>query len=700
MMKKLLIIPLLFISLVLSATNYYVKNGGSDAANGLTDGTAWETINKVRTTAFSAGDSILFKRGDTWTVLAAAPLWTGFAGTAGNEIVFGAYGTGNKPVFTGFTEITSWTDEGGGIYSKVISTESNADIETFIVTIDGVNTPMGRYPETGWLTYEHHIWVSSTVGRLVDHQTLSGTTNWTGAEAVVRKWATGWMVDRNTITAHSNDTITYHCGTTWEANDGFGYFIQRDIRTLTYFGAWYYDLTNTKLYMYFGAVDPTTKTVNFSTVKKGALATTAYITFHNLDFQGFNNQAILNQGGGYCTVKNCNIQFTGVNAVYIWPYTGGSSYMTIDNNTISHCAAGIELASSATNITITNNALTDIGLIQGGCALHTNNNWGDGIIIGQDNTTAQYNTLHNIGHIGIRVSGYGGDGDNVTIQYNFVDSVGLTRYDAGGIYTQNPHSNTSTGWVIDHNIVLNGKSTLDGMGAVTDPYIWGIYLDQHSINVTITNNTAANFPSGGLFLFASSYVTATDNLFYNNGYQLDILDRGDWVDMRVTNCDIENNIFFSKAAADPTLHYISSDAFNNLGTVDYNYYARPEDDNLTIQTAIGSGAPTGRTLAGWQVISGDDAHSHKSPIAIADTSDIDFYYNTTNANYTVTVTDVIDVEGNKYSTSVILGSYHSIVVMPDPDPATPVVPVPTYVYVVKYNGKVVKYNGKTVIIRK
>jgi len=39
-MKKLIIIPYLFISLILSATNYYVKNGGNDGAAGTSDGTA------------------------------------------------------------------------------------------------------------------------------------------------------------------------------------------------------------------------------------------------------------------------------------------------------------------------------------------------------------------------------------------------------------------------------------------------------------------------------------------------------------------------------------------------------------------------------------------------------------------------------------------------------------------------------------
>ena len=65
-MKKLIIIPILFFSLILSATNYYVKNGGNDGGVGTSDGTAWATIAKVKATSFQPGDTIFFNRGDTW----------------------------------------------------------------------------------------------------------------------------------------------------------------------------------------------------------------------------------------------------------------------------------------------------------------------------------------------------------------------------------------------------------------------------------------------------------------------------------------------------------------------------------------------------------------------------------------------------------------------------------------------------------
>lgn len=111
-MKKILVFVKLFFCLnTLSATNYYVSTSdGDNTDNGLTEATAWATIGKVRTqmSSFNAGDNILFKRGDTFTE-SRITLWTSTysilsitkSGTASNPITFGAYGSGNKPKFTG-----------------------------------------------------------------------------------------------------------------------------------------------------------------------------------------------------------------------------------------------------------------------------------------------------------------------------------------------------------------------------------------------------------------------------------------------------------------------------------------------------------------------------------------------------------------------------------------------------------------------
>ncbi len=91
------------------ATTYYVKNGGNDGADGLSDANAWATISKVNGSSFSPGDSILFKRGNTWAGTALLPP---SSGSSGNPITFGAYGSGSRPIITTLGSLSGWNNAG------------------------------------------------------------------------------------------------------------------------------------------------------------------------------------------------------------------------------------------------------------------------------------------------------------------------------------------------------------------------------------------------------------------------------------------------------------------------------------------------------------------------------------------------------------------------------------------------------------
>lgn len=77
------------------AADYHVKADGDDSLDGLTDVTAWRTLTKVNGRAYSPGDRVLFRRGDTWV---GDGLKITSSGTAEAPIFFGDYGAGAKPV--------------------------------------------------------------------------------------------------------------------------------------------------------------------------------------------------------------------------------------------------------------------------------------------------------------------------------------------------------------------------------------------------------------------------------------------------------------------------------------------------------------------------------------------------------------------------------------------------------------------------
>jgi hypothetical protein len=85
---------LLFINLTVFPATYFISNNGQNDKLGTSEATAWQTISKINNSSFNPGDSILFKQGHVWNERLVVPS----AGQDGQNIVFGAYGTGAKPV--------------------------------------------------------------------------------------------------------------------------------------------------------------------------------------------------------------------------------------------------------------------------------------------------------------------------------------------------------------------------------------------------------------------------------------------------------------------------------------------------------------------------------------------------------------------------------------------------------------------------
>ena len=90
-----------------SSRIYFVDTAGSDSNDGHSPTTAFKTIAKVNTLKLKPGESVMFKRGEVWRESLVTPA----AGAPGLPIVFGAYGTGPRPVFTGADLVTGWSVE-------------------------------------------------------------------------------------------------------------------------------------------------------------------------------------------------------------------------------------------------------------------------------------------------------------------------------------------------------------------------------------------------------------------------------------------------------------------------------------------------------------------------------------------------------------------------------------------------------------
>jgi hypothetical protein len=172
-MKKLTIILITsLLSINLIATNYYVKNDGNNGNTGLSDATAWQTLSYVRGKTFWPGDTIFFKRGHIWKEY----LNIGRSGSAGSPIVYTAYGTGPKPIFTckdtlnGWSNDANWTNLSGNVWYKTMTSRP------YRIWIDGTEAKRA-YNESGLTAALPWSWNSDGMYRFYVYSTVNpGTT--------------------------------------------------------------------------------------------------------------------------------------------------------------------------------------------------------------------------------------------------------------------------------------------------------------------------------------------------------------------------------------------------------------------------------------------------------------------------------------------------------------------------------------------
>lgn len=95
---------------------FYVDNAkGSDDAAGTAEAAAWQSLDKVNQAVLIPGDQVLFKRGGLWR-----GVLTPQSGSNGMGIVYGAYGSGEKPILQGSVardQTEEWTEAAPGIWA-------------------------------------------------------------------------------------------------------------------------------------------------------------------------------------------------------------------------------------------------------------------------------------------------------------------------------------------------------------------------------------------------------------------------------------------------------------------------------------------------------------------------------------------------------------------------------------------------------
>ena len=572
-MKKLLVVLFITFATTLQAKNYYISAAGNDANDGLTTSTPWKTINKVNSFSFSSSDYILFRRGDTF--------YGGIVVKNAN-LNYDAYGTGAKPVITGLSTVSGWVNLGGNIWeAPVVNVKSGVNL----VLRAGLIQQVGRYPNSdapngGYLTY------TAATSTSITGPALSSTTNWTGAEVTIR--INRWEIRRQIVTSHSSGVVSFASNTTPRLN--FGYFFQRDKRTLDKDGEWWHDATNKKLRMYFSSNNPGSYTIQIATIDTLFKSLQGGLLISNLSFNGSGKKSIWINGGSGVSIKNCDVNNSGAAAITTW----FTSNVTVDNCTTNNSlGSGIRVYNTGTgtqNLSVKNCNVDSTALIAG-METSNENNGGAGILCyGGNGLVVQKNIITNCGYIGIHWQG-----NDVYIKYNYVDKICMVRDDGGGIYTvENGGSTLPVRFNrnIVSNIVFNAIGANNGSDNANGTSAKGLYFDLGTRNVLIDSNTVANNKGGAFHGNNNSSLTITNNVFYNNGKSYSLQRFADGPLVR--NMVIKKNIVYpyrfeyrNLGINVPSLITKEADILA-MGLIDSNYYSlRNVDTSLTCVTTNG-----------------------------------------------------------------------------------------------------------------
>jgi len=642
-MKKLIALFCLKIIINSSgATTYYFSSSGGDdsrtSSQAQNSSTPWKSIDKLNSffSSLRPGDQVLFKKGDIFY----GRIRVNKSGSSDVPIILSSYGSGAKPIITGFTEIVTWKNTGNNLWE---SSSSISDLSVCnIVVVNGINTPMGRTPNNTAMFN-----ITAKVGNSIESPSLSGKTDYTGAEVVVRT-TTAWVISRNKIINHSGHSLTFFPNFPNPANftiysPGNSFFIQNALSTLDQQNEWYYDGAKKQLSVYSAAKPSNLKMTSLNNLVD---ISASYITIDGLNFQGANSDVFQLNFASRVSIRNCDIQYCGEMGIRQGNNctnltVQACSFRDIENSGITDLHAA-----GNSNRTITGNSFTNISMVLGSMGSLDAQNMAIGL--SDANATGdviQNNSIDSCGYMGIFAMG-----QSFTVRNNFINHYCFYNSDGGGIYT----GNRGTSRNITGNIVLNGMTSL----------AQGIYVDDNGSNVTISENTVSK-ANLGIYLHNAHDIKVQNNTIYNCGNASFAM--GHDVNDPIRNVTISQNIFvLTGSTRQGNCSYQTSESSQtNFGSSDNNYICKPvgTDDNAWFTELRGSSF-NHYTLAEWRSVSGFDKNSQKSPLTVSNIQDLRFEYNPTASSKTINLeTSYIDLTGKTYAGSITLEPYSSAVLL-------------------------------------
>lgn len=654
------------------STYFFDPVSGSDSNTGITSGSPWQTDTKFNATTLNPDDNVLVKCGTSWF----AALVPNGAGTAGHPITIGQYGSGANPVISGYITINAgdWTSIGGSLYTYTNGAFSATKMN--LLNLDGSNVAYGRFPKTGWNTFSTH-----TGTTVISGTGLPNSPSFIGGEVVIRQ--KHYQMDNLTITGQASGDITYSGGSTTPTNNN-GYFIQNHPNCLTKDGDWSYNAGTKTITMYFSA-GPTGHVVKAPAKDTLIqLGTNSNMTVHLVDMEGANKYFVQGNHSSNITISNLTARCAGINAfdfstIDTLNYSFVNTYDANNNG-----FTGINMKNTSFTFNYFNRCGDKAGMGEKGLGL---TGWGSycGVVFGGTgvlqtfNNLIQNNQVVNTGYIGIAFHG-----ETATVNQNYVDTFCYVLDDGAGIYCWTGGTAiTYSTRTISNNIVLNGIGATDGTSDVFGNQANGIYLDDNSSNITVTNNRVANMGNYCYFLHNSHEVTFTFNKGYNGSNAQLVLLHDTIVPTGAlpVNFDIHDNEMVSATTTQKLfiLRSNGSDStagdISRVGTIDNNTYGIIGAGPGIFNYQDGGGTDTDATFNTWKAAIAKDAASVFN--AVTPISPPQYSYNITANPTNINLSGAWeDIKLTSYSGNVSLAAYDAFLFLQTSLPSNAAIPYP------------------------
>lgn len=611
-------------------TGFYVSSStGSDAKAG-TQASPFATYAHALAQC-SAADTIYLKRGDVFNACAYTISY----------LTVEPYGSGADPVISGFTSLSTWTNMGNGIYEAFLP---NDRVTLNCVTIDGNLAGMGRYPDTGYVTYSSLTSTTLTSSAISIFPYLFNN----GTVAIRDEFS---VIDTVHVNAVGSNTLTLASSPSVLGGRGNGFFMMNHpntLRTTLRIGSWYNNVPVDSIQMFFGNAGPSGLTIQIATLDTLSYCSgDSSVAFHQIDFEGSNQFSAFQNNTYKISYDSCIFRYAGNNIVR----ANNASHSSFLGDTLKYANNNGGYNTGTSPYLVLKGCLLDscgmtAGMGQSGTS-STYEGWAWGNQFGQ---LLQYNSFFNSGYNGLYFSG-----DSANILNNFGMNYCMVKCDGAFIYTWDPSLGSYTyGRNVIGNIGIIGGNPGGGIVYDQTDISFSIYLDNYASKVTVSGNAGAFNVSAGGFNHGANNTIIGNNWFGNSYAQFLMAEVSSHA---ITGTIYKDNVHGYMPTSPYSLVFTTPN--NDLSTFcsacDSNYYLTQINVNTGLYTKSSVDAGTNRTLASWQSNLGIDAHSHLNQAA-----PLRLVYSLTGASQSIYGYHQ-DIFGNLYSGSITLNPYQSLI---------------------------------------